>query len=328
MAPPLVVLLLTTSLALALCPVHSHGAAFSNPARVTQLSWSPRQRLSRRAFLYSGFLSDSECDHLVQLAKGRLEKTTVVDINSGESLMSQARTSTGTFLAKRQDEIVAGIEKRVAAWTFLPEENAEAMQILRYEIGQKYDAHYDYFRDKLNLRLGGHRIATVLMYLTDVKSGGETVFPDAMASGDELLAGRPLTTQGRNLVGLCKSRPGSPFCIVIVFNKVVLSPPAVKPRKGDALLFFGLHLNATTDPSSLHGSCPVIEGEKWSATKWIHVRSFDNPPTVKMDAACSDDNDLCPRWAEMGECYNNPTYMVGNDNTLGYCRKSCGVCDS
>ncbi|KAK3145766.1 hypothetical protein QOZ80_3BG0257140 [Eleusine coracana subsp. coracana] len=227
MAPPLVVLLLTTSLALALCPVHSHGAAFSNPARVTQLSWSPR------AFLYSGFLSDSECDHLVQLAKGRLEKTTVVDINSGESLMSQARTSTGTFLAKRQDEIVAGIEKRVAAWTFLPEENAEAMQILRYEIGQKYDAHYDYFRDKLNLRLGGHRIATVLMYLTDVKSGGETVFPDAMEGH---LQHKDETWSDCAKAGL-----------------------AVKPRKGDALLFFGLHLNATTDPSSLHGSCPVIE---------------------------------------------------------------------
>ncbi|GKE65630.1 hypothetical protein Tco_1519791, partial [Tanacetum coccineum] len=35
-----------------------------------------------------------------------------------------------------------------------------------------------------------------------------------------------------------------------------------KPKKGDALLFFSLHPNATVDPLSLHGSCPVIEGEK------------------------------------------------------------------
>jgi len=106
------------------------------------------------------------------------------------------------------------------------------------------------------------------------------------------------------------------------------SAPAVKPKKGDALLFFSLHVNATTDTSSLHGSCPVIEGEKWSATKWIHVRSFDNPPDVRTDAPCSDDNELCRKWAAIGECYKNPTYMVGTKDTLGFCRKSCGLCDA
>ena len=28
------------------------------------------------------------------------------------------------------------------------------------------------------------------------------------------------------------------------------------------------------DYSSLHGSCPTTMGEKWSATKWIHVSTF------------------------------------------------------
>lgn len=62
---------------------------------------------------------------------------------------------------------------------FLCSENGEAIQILRYENGQKYDEHFDYFNDKNNQALGGHRVATVLMYLSDVKKGGETVFPDA-----------------------------------------------------------------------------------------------------------------------------------------------------
>jgi prolyl 4-hydroxylase len=66
-------------------------------------------------------------------------------------------------------------------------ENAESMQVLRYEIGQKYDAHFDYFHDKMLLRLGGHRVATVLMYLTDVKRGGETVFPNAEVCIQRLL---------------------------------------------------------------------------------------------------------------------------------------------
>jgi Rps23 Pro-64 3,4-dihydroxylase Tpa1-like proline 4-hydroxylase len=48
------------------------------------------------------------------------------------------------------------------------------MQIQRYERGQKYEPHFDYFNVKIN-----HRYATVLMYLSTVDKGGETVFPNA-----------------------------------------------------------------------------------------------------------------------------------------------------
>lgn len=58
-------------------------------------------------------------------------------------------------------------------------ENGESIQILHYEHGQKYEPHFDYFHDKVNQELGGHRVATVLMYLSDVAKGGETVFPNS-----------------------------------------------------------------------------------------------------------------------------------------------------
>ncbi|XP_073004829.1 probable prolyl 4-hydroxylase 6 [Typha latifolia] len=269
---------------------------FYDPARVTQLSWRPR------AFLYDGFLSHEECDHLIKLAKGKLAKSMVADNDSGKSVMSTVRTSSGMFLEKHQDEIVTRVEQRIAAWTFLPEENGESIQILHYENGQKYDAHFDYFHDKRNQALGGHRVATVLMYLSDVKKGGETVFPNAEGK----------LSQHKDETWSDCARTGY----------------AVKPNKGDALLFFSLHVNATTDPSSLHASCPVIEGEKWSATKWIHVRNFDKPLRKSTSGECSDDNELCPRWAAIGECQKNPKYMVGSKDSVGFCRKSCRVCDS
>lgn len=78
-----------------------------------------------------------------------------------------------------QDPVVSRIEERIAAWTFLPQENAENMQVLRYEPGQKYEPHFDYFHDRVNQARGGHRYATVLMYLSTVREGGETVFPNA-----------------------------------------------------------------------------------------------------------------------------------------------------
>ncbi|CAI7832804.1 unnamed protein product, partial [Closterium sp. NIES-53] len=61
--------------------------------------------------------------------------------------------------------------------------HGEAIQILKYEIGQKYDAHFDYFFDAVNTQMGGHRVATVLMYLTTVEEGGETVFPSSQGDG-------------------------------------------------------------------------------------------------------------------------------------------------
>ncbi|KAE8718230.1 putative prolyl 4-hydroxylase 4 [Hibiscus syriacus] len=117
-------------------------------------------------------------DHLIILAKGKLEKSMVVDNELGQSNESEDRTSSGMFLHMAQDEVVADIEGRIATWTFLPVENGEPCRYCTMNM-VKYEPHVDYFYDKVNLELAGHRIATVLMYLSDVESGGETVFPNS-----------------------------------------------------------------------------------------------------------------------------------------------------
>ena len=38
---------------------------------------------------------------------------------------------------------------------------------------------------------------------------------------------------------------------------------------GDAVLFWSVTPDLVLDPHALHGACPVIKGEKWSAAKWI-----------------------------------------------------------
>lgn len=268
-----------------------------NSSRVKAVSWQPR------IFVYRGFLSDAECDHLVELGKKKVQRSMVADNDSGKSVMSEVRTSSGTFLDKRQDPVVTRIEERIAAWTFLPEENAENIQILRYEQGQKYEPHFDYFHDKVNQARGGHRYATVLMYLSTVDKGGETVFPNAKG---------------------WESQPKDD-----TFSDCARKGLAVKPVKGDAVLFFSLHVNGVPDPLSLHGSCPVIEGEKWSAPKWIHVRSYENSPVLATETeGCTDKSEHCAQWAAAGECGKNPVYMVGTEGLPGQCRKSCNVCDS
>ncbi|CAI7850956.1 unnamed protein product, partial [Closterium sp. NIES-53] len=147
--------------------------------------------------------------------------------------------------------------------------NQEAMQVLQYQYGQKYGAHWDYYDDK-TAQPGGPRYATVLMYLTDVVKGGETVFPQSEVSfcyRAALYAATPI----------CHCAHEDPTVKDDSWSDCGKQGIAVKPAKGSALLFFSMNPNGSFDTASLHSGCPVLEGEKWSATKWIHVDSFDPP---------------------------------------------------
>ena len=263
--------------------------------RVTPVSWSPR------AFVFEGFLTDQEADHLIALAAPKMANSTVVDNDTGESFASEVRTSTGTVLDPAQDAVVARVERRIALVSSLPQANGEGLQVLRYSDGQKYTPHFDYFHDDLNSQeeSGGQRIATVLMYLSTPEEGGETVFPSA----------------GAKVAGA-----GWSDCARAGF--------AVRPRKGDALLFYSLLPDGSKDLASLHGSCPVLRGAKWSATKWIHVNKFVPPGEVARlraargadGGACRDASPDCKAWAATGECAKNPSYM------LVLCPRACGQC--
>ncbi|XP_057542614.1 probable prolyl 4-hydroxylase 10 [Amaranthus tricolor] len=207
------------------------------------LSWEPR------AFVYHNFLSKDECEYLIKLASPHMEKSQVVDEKTGRSKDSRVRTSSGTFLPRGRDKIVRAIEQRIADFTFLPVEHGEGLQVLHYEVGQKYEPHFDYFLEEYSTANGGQRIATVLMYLSDVEEGGETVFPSAKGNISDVPYWNELSKCGKE--GL-----------------------SVKPKMGDALLFWSMKPDASLDPSSLHGGCPVIRGDKWSATKWIRVHEY------------------------------------------------------
>ncbi|XP_065856763.1 probable prolyl 4-hydroxylase 10 [Euphorbia lathyris] len=208
------------------------------------ISWEPR------AFVYHNFLTEDECNYLIELAKPHMHKSTVVDTDTGKSKDSRVRTSSGTFLPRGRDKKIREIEKRIADFTFIPVEHGEGLQVLHYEVGQKYEPHFDYFMDEFNTKNGGQRIATVLMYLSDVEEGGETVFPSAKGNISSVPWWNELSECGKK--GL-----------------------SIKPKMGDALLFWSMKPDASMDPSSLHGGCAVIKGNKWSATKWIRVNEYN-----------------------------------------------------
>lgn len=50
---------------------------------------------------------------------------------------------------------------------------------------------------------------------------------------------------------------------------------AYKPKMGDALMFYDVTVDyLEQDTYSMHTGCPVVEGVKWNAVKWIHGKPF------------------------------------------------------
>lgn len=213
------------------------GEAFIESIPFQVLSWKPR------ALYFPNFATPEQCESIIKMAKSKLKPSTLA-LRKGETTESTkgTRTSSGTFIGGSEDQTgtLDFIERKIARATMIPQSHGEAFNILRYEIGQKYDSHYDAFNPDEYGPQPSQRVASFLLYLSSVEEGGETMFPfengSAVSSGFEY----------KQCVGL-----------------------KVKPRQGDGLLFYSLFPNGTIDPTSLHGSCPVIKGVKWVATKWI-----------------------------------------------------------
>uniref|UniRef100_A0A3Q7F170 procollagen-proline 4-dioxygenase n=1 Tax=Solanum lycopersicum TaxID=4081 RepID=A0A3Q7F170_SOLLC len=201
------------------------------------LSWFPR------ALYFPNFASIEQCQSIIKIAKTSLEPSSLA-LRKGETeeTTKGIRTSSGTFISASEDKtgILDLIEEKIARATMIPKTHGEAFNVLRYEIGQRYQSHYDAFDPAQYGPQKSQRVASFLLYLSDVEEGGETVFPFESAQNMDG------TYDYSKCIGL-----------------------KVKPRRGDGLLFYSLLPNGTIDLTSLHGSCPVIRGEKWVATKWI-----------------------------------------------------------
>ncbi|KFM23016.1 hypothetical protein F751_0374 [Auxenochlorella protothecoides] len=150
---------------------------------------------------YKGFLSQAEIDHLLELSGDGFVRSGVV---SDESV-NDRRTSYGVWLSgARRDKTVLDLQHRLHSWIGIPEEFGESLYMLRYEQGQKYDAHTDNCRHRPSGEelppacqsflkraggpaygpgaggvSGGDRLATFIMYVHAPDEGGETVFPKA-----------------------------------------------------------------------------------------------------------------------------------------------------
>jgi prolyl 4-hydroxylase len=182
-----------------------------------------------------GVLSVEECTQVIELARGRMRPSTVVDPSTGVDKTADHRDSVGMFFNLCENPFIATLDRRISALMNCPVENGEGLQVLRYGPGAKNTPHFDFLlpsnpANRESIARSGQRVSTLVVYLNQVARGGETVFPE---------------------LGL-----------------------SVAPKPGNAVYFEYANSLHQVDQKSVHAGAPVQEGEKWALTKWMRERRF------------------------------------------------------
>ncbi|CAK9001311.1 unnamed protein product [Durusdinium trenchii] len=203
----------------------------------------------------SSFLDENDCQHIIDKALPHIRKSSVKHMDQDVGKPDSNWRTSSTYFMPSDDAVLRRIDDRVSALTLIKKTHQELAQILRYEQGEQYVAHHDYFdpemyaqnRDIQEMIKRGlfNRLATVFFYLTDVEEGGETNFPRA----DGLPQPHDFGDCSRGI--------------------------SVYPRRGRIIIFYSQHPSAEADEYSLHGGCQVKRGVKWSANKWIWNKPMD-----------------------------------------------------
>jgi len=174
------------------------------------------------------FLDDAVCQQVIDVAQNHFEPSTIAAKKGFES----HRTSTTCQLTFLNDAVIGDVEQKIVSLLKLGIGENEVMQAQRYEVGQEFKQHTDYFEPgteayRQHAAKRGQRTWTCMIYLNDVIEGGETEF--------------------------------------------VTLQKCFTPQKGTALIWNNLLPSGTPNPMTLHHAHPVIKGKKFVITKWFRT---------------------------------------------------------
>jgi prolyl 4-hydroxylase len=179
------------------------------------------------------FLTPKECARLIALINHHLRPSTLSYASDDKAF----RTSQTADLCHLKSPVAQHIDDKICQTLGIRVEYSEGIQAQRYDVGQQFKAHWDYFPPDTAVyrRLAGvrgNRTWTFMVYLNDGMEGGATRFTE------------------------------------IDF--------AVKPKTGLAVIWNNLLEDGTCNPATMHCGEPVISGHKIIITKWFRVHG-DGP---------------------------------------------------
>ena len=132
-------------------------------------------------YTIDNFLNDFECQEVIKITKKYSKESTVVNYSSDRNT-SNWRTSLTCHLndINENKEIISKINQKICLTINIEDTFSEPIQAQYYQVGKQFKPHTDYFDPGTNINdveLKGNRTWTFMIYLNDVKIGGETHFP-------------------------------------------------------------------------------------------------------------------------------------------------------
>ncbi|KAK7977745.1 hypothetical protein PG996_003798 [Apiospora saccharicola] len=221
----------------------------------------------------TSFLSPSEITAL--LASGASDFAPSYVVKNGRRIGTPDRTSQSAGLS-RDDPAVRCVLARAQAFlgTALFDEARDDIgppQLVRYEPGQHYNVHHDWYEtsqppargevDEWRGR-GWNRIASFFAILEDGCEGGETWFPRVEPPPGLL------TAHGNDVNHEKKGEEDSRATTPPIWRIHEDGGLAFRPVAGNALFWVNLHTNGTGDRRTLHAGLPVDDGLKTAMNIW------------------------------------------------------------
>lgn len=180
------------------------------------------------------FFSPDECEKLIAMIDAVARPSPVFNIDAGRA----ARTSYSGDL-DAYDPFVKMLHRRMDDLMGIEEDFGETMQGQRYQVGQQFKPHHDWFDTTQEywtplVARAGQRAWTVMVYLNDVEGGGATEFPEMEV--------------------------------------------AIPPQQGTLIAWNNANPDGTPNMATLHAGTPVTEGVKYIVTRWYRGRKWFYPP--------------------------------------------------
>lgn len=181
-------------------------------------------------FQLSGFLPQSLCADLIALIDRDRRPSTIADAN-GDNYF---RTSETCDLPAHEPAVI-DLETRLQALNGIEPAFGEPVQGQRYDVGQEFKAHTDYFEENgadydTYCSVAGNRSWTFMIYLNEVEAGGATRFK--------------------------------------VINKTF------QPEAGKLVCWDNHREDGRLNPNTLHHGMKVRKGVKYVITKWYRERHW------------------------------------------------------
>jgi prolyl 4-hydroxylase len=187
---------------------------------------SPRIEL----FMKRGFLDAAECDALIALIEAQRRPSTIANHNGDDAF----RTSETCDMDHSQP-VVVELNRKLAEISAIDPIYGEPLQGQRYEVGQEFKAHTDYFEPdhadyQTYCAVSGQRTWTFMIYLNDVEAGGATRFK--------------------------------------VIDKIV------QPERGKLIAWNNRRPDGSLNAATLHHAMKVRKGLKYVITRWYREQPW------------------------------------------------------